>query len=191
MTSSTQDATKKDVGLEIAATYGTRSRNRNGNARPNYAEDKDYDVDMYDLDSHSSSKKASRQSNATSHGEGTRGNAGSRKCLGDDAKAGLSQNGGSKEQNFNSATGAPQATQASSNATQPSRKRKAATTTGTPQATPNSTAIVSTRKAGNVTPNSTSSWPETNMLTFANSQARPQNGRLVADDGTVLETNGT
>lgn len=175
----------------MAAGYGTRSRNRTGSSRPNYAEDKDYDVEMYDYDhdkAHGESKKSARQVNAANAGESARGTPGSRKASGDDARSGPSQNG-SKEQTPAGGTGTPHGAQTSSSATHPSRKRKAAT--AAQQANSNA-ASVSTRRAGTTAQNSAaSSWPETNILTFTNSRARPQNGQLVADDGTVLEANGT
>ncbi|CAI6056015.1 unnamed protein product [Clonostachys chloroleuca] len=190
--SSGQDALDKDAAAEMAAPYGTRSRNR---PRPNYAED-NYDVEMYDYDAEKNqndTKRPSRQSNGASHGENGRANAASRKSLGDDAKAGSSQNGGgSKEQTSSGGgTGTPQATHASSSTTtnassQPSRKRKAGNAAN--QQT-KETAVSSTRKTGNSAQTSSTSYPESNVLTFSNCKARPQNGRLVADDGTVLEAN--
>lgn len=176
----------------MAASYGTRSRNRTGSSRPNYAEDRDYDVEMYDYDhdkAHGDAKKPSRQVvNATSNGESARGSASSRKSTGNDAKPVPSQNG-SKEQTPAGGTATPNSAQTSSSATQPSRKRKAATAA---QQASSGAASTSNKRAGTAAQNSTPpSWPETNMLTFSNSRSRPQNGRLVADDGTVLEANGT
>ncbi|KAK6227096.1 SANT domain-containing protein [Colletotrichum tabaci] len=73
------DPAAKDAGIEAANPYGTRSRNRNGSSRPNYAEDKDLDVDMYDYapeKKDQESKKSARHSNvsATSAQEGARAN---------------------------------------------------------------------------------------------------------------------
>lgn len=179
----------------MAAPYGTRSRNRTGSSRPNYAEDKDYDVEMYDYDhhkSHGDSKKSSRLAHATNAGEaGARGSTSSRKSLGDDvARTGPSQSA-SKEHTPATTTGTPQATQSSNSATQPSRKRKAAAAA---QQANSSAASASSRRGGTSTPATQSPacspWPETNVLNFTNSGARPQDGRLVADDGTVLEANG-
>ena len=44
-----RDPAVRDGGAEMAAPYGTRSRNRTGNARINYAEDKDIDIDQLRL----------------------------------------------------------------------------------------------------------------------------------------------
>jgi hypothetical protein len=194
----------KDAAAEMAAGYGTRSRNRTGNARPNYAEDKDYDVEMYDFDhgkNQQDPKKGARQASGAANGETTaRGSAGSRKSLPDDAiKAVSSQAGASskeqqqaqqQQQSGGSSTGTSQAMTGSGGGLHSSRKRKAAV--AAQQA--NAGTSVSTRRGGNgaaAGQNPGSSWPESNMLTFSNSNARPQNGQLVADDGTVLEANGT
>ncbi len=190
MSSTATDSGDKENGAELAIPYGTRSRNRTGSSRPNYAEDKDYDTEMYDVDHEKASgdlKKSARQvATATSNGEGPRATAGSRKSLGDEAKQSPSQNG-SKEQNTNGQT--PNASQATAGASQPSRKRKAAANA---QQASNGTVSVSNKRSGAGTQNFTAtSWSETNMLTFTNTRARPQNGRLVADDGTVLEANGS
>jgi hypothetical protein len=94
----------KDAAAEMAAGYGTRSRNRTGNARPNYAEDKDYDVEMYDFDhgkNQQDPKKGARQASGAANGETTaRGSGGSRKSLPDDAIKAVSSQAGasSKEQ---------------------------------------------------------------------------------------------
>lgn len=171
----------------MTATYGTRSRQRNGNARPNYAEDKDIEMDVYDYyhdkKDGDGKRSSSRQTAAAANGDAPRGAAASRKAGTDEAKAGASQNG-PKSQPANGGTSASQATQASG-AVQPSRKRKAAA-----QQQSAATSTVSTRKAGNATVNPQSRWPDTNMLTFENCHARPADGRMVADDGTVLEPNG-
>lgn len=190
------EAVEKDGSGEMAAPYGTRSRNRTGSSRPNYAEDRDYDVEMYDY-SHDKNnggdpkKSSSRQSTlaAATSGEVTRGSVSSRKASGDDTKGGMSQNG-SKEATPNGFTGSSQATQALNGATQASKKRKAAT--AAQQANTNAASGSSRRTVTISTKNSTASpWPETNMLSFTNKSARTQNGRVTADDGTVLEANGT
>lgn len=202
----------KDAGLDAsAAPYGTRSRNRAGNPRPNYAEDKDFDTEMYDYVQGDQQKKSSRQS-AGAGQEPARG-ASSRKSLGDEVKV-ASQANGTKEQGVNGSAAANSSSQSASNAAQTSsaasssRKRKAATQqngssgTGSTSNSSNnngSSGIItlSTRRAGAGGSQNAATTPaapairQTNMMTFSDSNARPQNGRLVADDGTVLEANGT
>lgn len=191
MTSAAAEAADKELSAELAAGYGTRSRNRTGNARPNYAEDRDYDVEMFDHDhdkAQQTSKKGSRLSNAANQGDGAPANASARKSSGDEPRGAMSQNG-SKEHTPGGTTGSSSAAQASNGTSQPSRKRKAA---GAAQQANSSAAATSSRRAVTSTENSTASqWTGTNLLTFTNSRARLQEGRLVADDGTVLEANGT
>ncbi|KLU82064.1 hypothetical protein MAPG_01143 [Magnaporthiopsis poae ATCC 64411] len=53
----------KDAAGSTASPYGTRSRNRNGSSRPNYAEDKDIDMEIFELypgRADDDAKKASR-----------------------------------------------------------------------------------------------------------------------------------
>lgn len=183
----------KDAGTDTASPYGTRSRNRNGNSRPNYAEDKDIDTDTFDFyhgKKEGDSKKASRQAAAAANGDVPRGGVNSRKAGADDTKIGQSENG-SKEQQTGGSTVASVMAQAVTTS-QPSRKRKA-----TAQSTaPSTNQAVSTNEPSKKVPIATGpqagiSWPETNMLTFENCGARPVDGQMVADDGTVLEPNGS
>lgn len=206
--SSTPDALDREAGLDGLVPYGTRSRNRGGNSRPNYAEDKDYDVDMYDFD-RTESKKASRPANATSQGDAARAGTSSRRPTGDDAKAAPSsapsssnssalQNSTSKDQTpGGGSTASLPATQGSGGVAQPSKKRKAAVATpsssipsSSSQLTHNGNATAVTKKSGTGPQNSGVQWSETNMLTFCDSQARLRDGHLVADDGTLLAQNG-
>ncbi|GKT42202.1 E3 ubiquitin-protein ligase SNT2 [Colletotrichum spaethianum] len=197
--STVSDPAVKDAGIEAANPYGTRSRNRNGSSRPNYAEDKDLDVDMYDYapeKKDQESKKSARHSNvsATSAQEGARANGSTRKALpSDDAKPVAPQNGAKDVQPANP----PPVTQPSTltNSTQPSKKRKAASHAATATSQAQSSTATSSSGAGTGASRKTASGPyassyaETNMLSFENSGAVPRDGKLVADDGTVLAPN--
>jgi hypothetical protein len=179
------DAEKDSAADLAAAGYGTRSRHRSGTSRPNYAEDKDIEMDVYDYYDKKDADGAKKSSrfNATSNDSAPRGSAATRKAAtADDSKAAPSQNG-ARDHISNGTTNA-QASQIS--AAQPSRKRKAAVA-----AAQMTSVAASNKRAGTSTPQSSvTTWPETNMLSFENCKARPQNGRMVADDGTVLEANG-
>lgn len=208
-TSSASGAADKDTVIE-AMPYGTRSRNRTANSRPNYAEDKDIEMDMYDYypdkkDS-DATKKASRQTNGVSNGETSRGNGSSRKnaaaAAADDSKATPSQNG-SQDAKSGGTIHASQAT-SGTGTLQPSRKRKAAANQngGAAAAASTATSAAATPPASTTTAASKKNalaaqaqsqgmtWPESNMLTFETCRGLPDNGRMVADDGTVLEANG-
>ncbi|KID99991.1 Bromo adjacent protein, partial [Metarhizium majus ARSEF 297] len=182
--SSNPDPSSKDSGADMAAGYGTRSRNRGGNARINYAEDKDIDMDVYDYYDKKDQdvpKKSSRKSDVAANGDGAARAVGSRRAAAEEARAvGASNQNGSKSSTPSgvgvgvgggASQGAP-----TSGAAQGSRKRKAT--------------AVSTRKAGQMGQLEGTPMPETNMLTFENCNHRPDaNGCMVADDGTVLEPN--
>jgi len=188
----------------MAAPYGTRSRNRTGNARINYAEDKDIEMDNYDYyhsktNPDGSGKKPSRQSTAAANGDGPLRGSGSRKLGLDDGKsAGSSQNGSREQSSSNggggggggSSTAASQPAQASVALQPSSRKRKATTTQSATASSMSSPAVMSTKRIGNAMQVTGPPLRETNLMTFEHSNARPENGRMKADDGTVLEPNG-
>lgn len=166
-----------------AASYGTRSRNRTGNSRPNYAEDKDIEMDnyeYYDKKDGDTTKKSSRL--AAANGDSARSGS-QRKAASDDPDAGAAQNGNKDTGSLASSN--PQGGQNLA-ASAASRKRKAAAAGQQPTAT----STGSQRRTGNSTPSSTTNWPESNMLTFENCKGRPHKGQMIADDGTVLEPNG-
>ncbi|KAF9767488.1 hypothetical protein IL306_015335, partial [Fusarium sp. DS 682] len=126
-TQSGLDSTAKEAGADTASPYGTRSRNRTGTSRINYAEDRDIDGDVYDYyhdKKDSDSKKTSRQSSAAVNGDAPRGGASSRKAGMDDPKAAQTANG-PKEQQLGSSNNTSTTTQQPA-ASQPARKRKVA-----------------------------------------------------------------
>lgn len=189
--SSGSDALAKDAGIDTASPYGTRSRNRTGSSRPNYAEDKDIETDVYDYyhdKRDGDSKKSSRQASAAVNGDAPRVNATSRKAGAEDGRTAQLQNGTKEQQSGGSTT--PSANAQAASVSQTSRKRKANTQPAgsTSQPAPTSSSV---KKNGAVAVQQMGiSWPDTNMLTFENCNARPDNRRMVADDGTVLEPNG-
>lgn len=181
--------------------YGTRSRNR-GQARPNYAEDKDLDVEMEDAfpeKKEEEPKKGIRQASAATNGTGdaTKVTApSSRKSVAaDDFKSATSHATGKDAHSTAPAT---------ANATGPapssgsSKKRKAtaqATTNNvhsqasTPTPTLTTAAVTGTRRgAAQATPH-TGGYRETNMLSFERCGGMPKDGKMIADDGTVLAAN--
>lgn len=195
--SSASDPMAKDAG-DMASPYGTRSRNRSGNPRPNYAEDKDIEMDNYDFYQGKKDGSPRRAGNRPPpppppakdavNGDATRGNAVPRKTSADEPKTTQSQNG-TKDQISSTPTTTSTNVQTSS-AVQPSRKRKATaqSAASTGQVTSVNTSVKKNGNSG--VPPAGISWPDTNMLTFENCNSRPDNRRMVADDGTVLEPNG-
>ncbi|KJF61048.1 PHD finger and BAH domain-containing protein [Coccidioides immitis RS] len=170
------------------APYGTRSRNRVGVPRPNYAEDRDLDIDLEPVSNSkpTTSKKAASASHTTSRTS---------------PAASIEKNGGVSTRGTRNAAGNHLSTtkeaipgtstfSANPNATNGSKKRKqpGSNTTVQGSSTPTSTSATS-RKF--IVP--ASKLPEmaapTNMMTFNNSKGCLKNGKLKADDGTVLAPN--
>ena len=165
-----------------AATYGTRSRNRTGNARPNYAEDQDMDFEY----SNALKKKSANDSTAVP--TGPNGGQAEAKRASDfahfiavNSSSGPASGAMPKE----STPGTPGLSSSVS------KKRKAtaapaAASTGTPPpaGTPQN---ATTRKAA---PTSVMTR-ETNVMTFTKHRScLNKKGELVADDGTKLCING-
>ncbi|KAL8987168.1 MAG: hypothetical protein Q9177_003599, partial [Variospora cf. flavescens] len=177
--------------------YGTRSRrNRTGNARPNYAEDRELDMD-YDWapaskkarDSSTSASSTKLQSEEPENlGVNTRRRSvttailptpskGSNSATAKDHIPGLS----SFSLNLESSE-APQA---------PSKKRKAPGALPAASATTTTTVATAGQSASRKTSKSTTAAGSrsTNMLSFETSQGFLKNGKLTADNGTVLAVN--
>lgn len=155
--------------------------------------------DYYDKNQGDAPKKSSRLATTTTtiltNGGETSGRAaaGARKPLtgsapgSDDSKIAALQVHAGASSNGHVPAAAPPSSSAAA-----SRKRKAVNAPAQ-VAVATTTSGQSARRAAasNTAQSSTSAiWRETNMLSFENCEGRPQNGRLVADDGTVLEANG-
>lgn len=178
--------------------YGTRSRNRTGNVRPNYAEDHEMDGE-YDW---SSTKKS--QALGTSAAMGLAQVGESEKSIGVSTRRSSNATAGTA-----AGKAAPTSTPRdqipgmssfslnadSSNAAvppPPSKKRKAP---GGSQVSSNASSGLG-HSASNghsrrtTAAGSSNSYRQTNMLSFENCQGFLKNGRLKADDGTTLSING-
>lgn len=201
LNSATSNTLSKDA-MAGPSPYGTRSRNR-GQARPNYAEDKDLDVEMEDAPPEKKEeepKKGLRQGNAATNGTGDANKAtasGSRKGAAADDSNTTSSHATGKD--AHSTAPAPANTTSAVASSAPSKKRKATTqaTTNnvhrqnsTPTPTPTTSATAGTRRsAAQGAAQATAGYRETNMLSFERCRGIPKDGKMVADDGTVLEAN--
>ncbi|KAI8632055.1 hypothetical protein F5Y19DRAFT_472940 [Xylariaceae sp. FL1651] len=198
-TSAASNTSSKDA-MAGPSPYGTRSRNR-GQARPNYAEDKDLDVDMEDAfpdKKEDEPKKAVRQTSAVTNSTGDANKVTmsiSRKgAAADDSKTTNSHTTTKDTHLTASATANATGPAASSG---PSKKRKATTQTTTNNVhsqastpTPStSTATATRRNTAQAVTHTGAGYKETNMLSFEKYGATPKDGKMVADDGTVLEAN--
>ena len=180
-----------------ASPYGTRSRNRTGNPRPNYAEDKDMDFEFdYPSKVDSDPRKAARQNqaSATTGPDAHRATGSSRRSTLDENKIAASHLG-AKDENSSSQMASAHAGNGSGVSQPGTKKRKAAAHSGssTPAAPSSQAGAPPTSRSASQSRNRNSAGApsDTNMLSFSDSNAMPKDGKLVADDGTVLAPNGT
>lgn len=179
-----------------AAPYGTRSRNRTGTSRPNYAEDKELDAEFEVATSSKEGRKANRGADlapATPADAGRSANN-ARKIQGSEADQIVSGQGHYKEPIPGTSTFSANLT-TSAPTGQPSKKRKAngipATNNLQPQMlNANNGTIPAVTRRASIAALGLVGTRETNMLSFDDCGSRLNDKKLVADDGTVLEVNG-
>ncbi|KAF8848164.1 hypothetical protein BDZ45DRAFT_295812 [Acephala macrosclerotiorum] len=187
---SARDATAGGTG---GAVYGTRSRNRTGASRPNYAEDKEIDMELEVAPpaNHGNARKTKAAESAAT-AEAGRSIPTSRKGQGAEAEQSIPVQNHYKEPIPGTSTFSanPAATTIPHHA---AKKRKtvnqSTTTQHQPQVPfPNLGTHTVTRGAS-MAVYVNGGIQDSNMMTFDNCQGRPTGKTLVADDGTVLEPN--
>lgn len=169
-----------DATMSSDITYGTRSRNRTGNSRPNYAEDQDMDFEI------SSAAATTKKRSAADSAASTGPSATDTKRMHDVARHVAGSNGGTGS---STGSGAKELTPGVASNVSKKRKAAGAPTTMLTQTPPtsNSPAPTATRK---VVASSTTTR-ETNVMSFSkHRQCLNKKGELVADDGTKLSVNG-
>lgn len=183
------------------APYGTRSRGRNAAPRPNYAEDRDIDVDLELTTGPSSKSGGSKRSATTSQASNHNNNNSSNgaPAAGSDKASGVNTRKGQATTNGTSAGSGKDAIpgtstfsanpNAGSNSSSASRKRKQPSSGTTSSDATN--AQVSSKKTLTTNPAGPRPQSDSNMMTFEIHGAYLKNGKLKADDGTVLAVNGS
>jgi len=174
--------------------YGTRSRNRTSNNRPNYAEDREMDGEyewppnkkhqptsttvgsarLDEVDKPGPSHRRRSVQGATGSAIGKAGGAG--------APASKDQIPGMSSFPVNSDTNTPSQTQ--------SKKRKQPGSRLTSTNISGTSSVSSSHRASSHAVPASVAGRETMMLTFEKSQAYLKHGKLSADDGTRLAING-
>ncbi|KAG8526969.1 uncharacterized protein KY384_008398 [Bacidia gigantensis] len=176
------------------APYGTRSRNRTGNSRPNYAEDRDPDMDF---EYHSKKKtqttappslQAAFDTDKSSGSNTRRSSGAAAPAQASAAKAALSNAVKDNLPGMSSFSVNPDMSN-SPPAPPISRKRKApgAAPLGHAVSSNTSPASTTTRRAASGTP---VLGRTTNLMTFESCRRYVKNGKLKSDDGTILSVNG-
>lgn len=196
-------ADAKDAAATGPSPYGTRSRNRTGRSRINYAEDKD--LDMTDFDSVAEKKgdtdlKKIRPANANapptaSDGPPRPSASSTRKPLpsSDGTKSASSAKEQQQQNNAGAAGSTSSAATSAAPSQQASKKRKAGTTSNSSNTKDSSSNSAVAQKPSNVQIEhlGPTGFSETNMMTFENTGAHTsKDNTLTADDGTVLAVNG-
>ena len=183
--SPSESATPDESEGAAAAPYGFRSRQRNSGSRPNYAEDKDADVDI-EMNGMHTKAAAARRSGAASYQveelwEGS-------------TRRGFSAINGVPK----SVPGNPQVPRDSIPGTSTFAANPTTTTTSRKRKHPGSSTTMTTSATHSLAPRPKGSGgangrlqPETNMMTFDRCGGYLNaNRQLKADDGTVLSANG-
>ena len=185
-------STNNDAGGP--SPYGTRSRNRTGTNRINYAEDREMDNE-YEW---SSTKKTQNASTTPSSAQASENDKIStsvrrRSLQGTAISTSTRSNGSgtSATKDHIPGTSSFSVNSETNGASHPqSKKRKApGTHAAHSQSSTQHSASTSNRMAHHAPPSS-GTLRETNMLNFETSQGYLKHGRLVADDGTRLAVNG-
>ena len=174
--------------------YGTRSRNRAGTNRINYAEDREVDNE-YEWSSTKKAHVASTTSSSAqmSENDKTSTSARRRSLQGAAPSTSTRSNGaiagafkdhipGTSSFSVNSDTNGTSHPQ--------SKKRKAPGTHAANSQSSSLNSTSTTTRPAHHAPASSGTVRETNMLTFEKSQGYLKHGKLVADDGTRLGING-
>ena len=174
--------------------YGTRSRHRTGNSRPNYAEDRDIDGE-YEW---STTKKSQAPQASTPSSQA--------QAVDSDKSSGINTR---RSSTTASATPASKQTTSTTSKEQipgmssfslngenrssvppPTRKRKAPGSNAVHNSSASNEQMPAHGNARKLVNASASRSRETNMMSFEGSQAYLRNGKLEADDGTILEVDG-
>ncbi|KAL8706738.1 MAG: hypothetical protein Q9201_000263 [Fulgogasparrea decipioides] len=177
--------------------YGTRSRNRTGNSRPNYAEDRELEMDYEWAPASNKARGSSTSASSTNlqaeenenSGVSTRRRSLTNAVLPPAAKCGNASVPKDPLPGMSSFSVHPESTTTSQ---LPSKKRKApgaipAASTHAPSSTTPPMSHGVPRKAASMA--SVNAARTTNMLSFETSKGYLKNGELRADDGTILAVN--
>ncbi|ESZ99533.1 hypothetical protein SBOR_0098 [Sclerotinia borealis F-4128] len=177
----------KDAGANGmgGAAYGTRSRNRTGTSRPNYAEDKEMDVDIEIAAAMKEGRKATRVNDSrppTSTDNGLSTTPAKRISAPEPEPVVTTQNYNKELIPGTSTFFANPALPTAHNSKKkkpPAQMTSTATTFSSPNVVQNGSSVHK----------NTPRVQESNMLSFDNCGARLRNRNLIADDGTMLSVN--
>ena len=175
------------------ASYGTRSRNRTSGARPNYAEDKDLDADVEMNGAHhpeSSNKKAHQAPTSNSGVSEEKGATASSSTR----RGGFAAINGNPPSNAHHVSSSKDGSSGTSTPSGGNATSQHATGTSKKRKQPGSHVTASSASSGGHSSSraraTASTYTDSNMMSFERSGSYLKNGKLKADDGTVLSVNG-
>lgn len=179
-----------------ASPYGTRSRNRTGTSRINYAEDKEMEME-FEVQQKDEGRKPGRANDAdTANPEPFRTTASARRSQVFDAAHNNASVSVQKEQIPGTSTFSAVPTPVANGPAQPSKKRKA----NPPAITQSMQNSINTQHSAiggqSVTRGASlilqdqSGFKDSNILTFDACEGNLTDGKMIADDGTILGVNG-
>jgi hypothetical protein len=179
-----ESATPDDSEAAAAAPYGTRSRQRASGSRPNYAEDKDVDMDIEMNGMHSKAALARKSGTVSDQMEESWEGASRR---GFSAINGVPKTATGNAQVLRESIPGTSTFAANPTPTTSKKRKQPGSSASTTTSTPHS---IAARPKGSGGTNGRLQ-PETNMMSFDRCGGYLNaNGQLKADDGTVISVNG-
>ena len=190
--STSSNRSNKDAGANGVggAAYGTRSRNRTGTSRINYAEDKEMDVDIEIAAAMKEGRKAARVNDSrpsTSADNAPPTTTAKKTTVPEPEPVATSQNNNKEPIPGTSTFSANPSVPTSQN----SKKKKPAQTAASAAASSLQNVAQTGPSVHTYAPRVSMAMHDSNMLSFDDCGARLKDDKLVADDGTVLSANGT
>ncbi|KAF2270727.1 hypothetical protein CC78DRAFT_139873 [Lojkania enalia] len=180
--------TKETKETATAAPYGTRSRNRPGTSRPNYAEDVEMDFEMAQPTTNGNSSEPPSRGSVATESSGVSGKKGSAAGQGNAPWGGPNQK--ENPANLNIPGTSTFAANPNVNSAHPPKRRKNAAGHAANGNHANAAApSQSGGKRGNNAVAAANYTRESSMLTFAKTSGLLKDGRLEADDGTTVSVN--
>jgi hypothetical protein len=186
MTATTSSASQNPMQLEgdgsaEAATYGTRSRNKGGNSRPNYADDRELDLEIEAagrIPKTKPKKVAAPSSNASVAQD-------------ESSKSAAPPQNGFATVNTAATNGVAPLPGMSTFSTQPPSKKRKQPGSNTSVSSPAPAPVQAAQKTRGAPSSASRLHLETNMLSFSRCRGRLNaKKQLIADDGTTLSANG-
>ncbi|POS86563.1 hypothetical protein EPUL_001293 [Erysiphe pulchra] len=181
-TASSVDATSGTI------PYGTRSRNKATTSRPNYAEDREIEIE-YEAVATGNGRKVTRASEVMNSLDIGKSHASSRRANQVELESSNHGNKSAKGCSLGISTTTNNSSTAQGQSTTNKKRKASSQMNQSSKASSQSMMMQSTTTRSGVTSHIAAGFRETNMMEFENCGGRLMGKNLVADDGTVLQVN--